>query len=280
MREPIDPTKATSVQMDRKTFTGLSLGAAAAGLTSNFGRPHAPIVNEDDPAIVVERVRLSRPGGTIDAYKASPKNATANAPGVVLTMHIWGVDAQIRDVVRRYAKAGYCAIAPDLYSRWSPPSGDGLTDISIFRPFAARLERSQYSGDLLAAAEHLSEKAPQGKLAVTGFCMGGHLALQQTVDNAGTFTAVAPFYGAVKDIDPAAVHMPVCGSYGERDSSIPADGVRAWRNALRVANDIKIYPSAGHAFFDDTRNSYVASAAEDAWSRTLTFFKGQLGLQS
>ncbi len=280
MREPVDPTNATSPQMDRRTFTGLSLGAAAAGITGTFGHAHDPIVSEDDPAIVVERVKLTRPDGTIDAYAASAKAARANAPGVTVTMHIWGVDAQIRDVVRRYAKAGFSAIAPDLYSRWNPPSGDGATDISIFRPFAAKLQRSQYAGDLRAAVLYLRNKAPQGRHGITGFCMGGHLALQQTMDNADVFAAVAPFYGAVKDIDPSAVRMPVCGSYGERDTSIPADGVRAWRNALRVANDIKIYPSAGHAFFDDTRNSYVASAAEDAWDRTLTFFKEQLGLQS
>jgi carboxymethylenebutenolidase len=110
--------------------------------------------------------------------------------------------------------------------------------------------------------------------------MGGHIALIQALDNSDVFDAVAPFYGAIKDIDPTELHIPVCGSYGEKDTSIPAEDVRTWRSALRVPNDVRVYPSAGHAFFDDTRSSYVASAADDAWKRVLAFFKDQLGLQT
>lgn len=286
MGAPIDPTKSTSLEMSRRVFAGMSLGAAFTGSAAAalaqaqaaFGRPHPPIVAEDDPAIVVERVQLRRPDGTVNAYTASPKATRSNTPGVVLSTHIWGVDAQMRDVVRRFAKAGYSTIAPDLYSRWNVPSGDGVTDVNVFKPFAARLQRKQYDGDIRAASLHLLGKAPQGKRGVVGFCMGGHLALIQAVDNGDVFDTVAPFYGAVKDIDPADIHMPVCGSYGERDTSIPAEDVRTWRNALHVPNDIRIYSSAGHAFFDDTRSSYVASAADDAWKRTLSFFKDHLGL--
>ena len=283
--DAIDPTESTSLEMNRRAFTGLSLGAAFSGTAAMaqaqaYGQPHPPIVPDNDSAIVVEQVQLRRPDGTINAYAAYPKSVRSNTPGVVISMHIWGVDAQIRDVVRRFAKAGYCAVAPDLYSRWNPPTGDGVSDISIFGPLAAQLQRKQFSGDMRAAALHLSGKSPQGKLAVLGFCMGGHLALIQSIDNGDVFSTVAPFYGAVKEIDPNDIHIPVCGSYGERDTGIPADDVRTWRNALRVPNDIRIYASAGHAFFDDTRKSYVASAADDAWKRTLTFFKDYLGLQS
>ena len=67
--------------------------------------------------------------------------------------------------------------------------------------------------------------------------------------------------------------MPVCGSYGARDTSTPAEDVRAFRDALRVPNDIRVYNSAGHAFFDDQRASYSPAAAVDAWKRTLDCFK-------
>ncbi|HEV7179879.1 MAG TPA: dienelactone hydrolase family protein, partial [Candidatus Baltobacteraceae bacterium] len=260
MGAPIDPTNSTSIEMNRRAFAGLSLGATVAGFGSSaahaiaqaqsaFGQPHPPIVPEDDPSVVVERVALRRLDGVVNAYAAYPKTVRANTPGIAVTMHIWGVDAQIRDVVRRFAKAGYCAIAPDLYSRWSPPSGDGADDIEVFKPFAAQLVRKQYDGDIRAAALHLLAKAPSGKHGIVGFCMGGHLALIQALDNSDVFDAVAPFYGAVKDVDPLDMHIPVCGSYGERDTSIPAEDVRTWRNALRVPNDIRVYNSAGHAFF-------------------------------
>ncbi|MDQ2866372.1 MAG: dienelactone hydrolase family protein [Candidatus Eremiobacteraeota bacterium] len=283
-----DPTKSTSPDMNRRAFAGISLGVAAttgfagapAQAQQKYGESHPPLVAEDDPAITVERVTLRRPDGRVEAYAAYPSTVRAYTPGVVVTMHIWGADAQMRDVVRRLAKAGYCAIVPDLYSRLGAPSGDGVSDVDIFRPFAQKLDRKQYGGDLRAGALHLLSKAPQSKHAVMGFCMGGHLALEQATDNADVFDAVVPFYGAVKDIDPFNIHIPVCGSYGERDTSIPAEEVRAWKSALRVRNDIRIYASAGHAFFDDTRSSYVASAAEDAWKRTTTFMKGTIGFQS
>lgn len=271
--------------MNRREFAGITAGAAATAtmqtraLAQTLGQPHPPLVAEDDPAITVERAQLRRPDGVVNAYVVYPKGVGANTPGVVISMHIWGVDEQIRDTARRYAKAGFSCIAPDLYSRMNAPSGDGSTNVDEFRPFASQLQRKQYGGDMRAAGLQLLSKSPQCKIGVTGFCMGGHLALIQALDNADVFDAVAPFYGAVKDIDPSEIHIPVCGSYGEKDHSIPADDVRVWRGMLRVPNDVRIYPSAGHAFFDDTRSSYVASAADDAWKRTTQFFKDTLGLQ-
>lgn len=282
-----DPTQSTRLEMNRRAFAGFSLAAAASATMAasaqtapTYGAPHAPLVSENDPAIVVERVTLRRPDGAIDAYAVYPVAVRSYTPGIVLAMHLWGADAQMRDVARRFAKAGYCAIVPDLYGRMNAPSGDGISDAAEFRPFAEKLARRQYGGDLRAGALHLLSKSPQGKHAILGFCMGGRIALEQAVDNADIFDAAVPFYGAVKDIDPLDIHIPVCGSYGERDTGIPADDVRNWKAALRVRNDIRIYGSAGHAFFDDTRASYVPSAAEDAWKRTLLFLKDTLGLQS
>ena len=67
--------------------------------------------------------------------------------------------------------------------------------------------------------------------------------------------------------------MPVCGSYGARDTSIPTADVKTLQERLTVPNDIKVYDEAGHAFFDDTRPSYVASAAADGWTRALAWFE-------
>jgi carboxymethylenebutenolidase len=229
-----------------------------------------------DPAIVVERPLLKLPDATVDAYAASPAGANAQTPSVVVIMHVWGVDTSIRDVVRRYAKAGFAAIAPDLYARFDAPSGDGAADFTLFRPYAQRLDRAQYAGDIRAAALWLSAKFPGTKIGVTGFCMGGRIALIAAIDDGDRFAAVAPFYGPLKDVEPTALRIPVCGSYGSRDTSIPAQSVRDFFAALAVPNDLKIYDEAGHAFFDDQRPSYVAAAAADAWRRTIAWFEKYL----
>jgi carboxymethylenebutenolidase len=284
MSHTIDPTQSTSDDVNRRAFLGISTGAALAGAMTakvlaqgmELGKTHPPLVAEDDPAIVVERVQLTRPDTTIDAYAASPKGAGPTTPSVVVIMHIWGVDTSIRDVVRRYAKAGYRAIAPDLYARSHAPSGDGTSDIDLFRPAYKQLDRKQYAGDIRAAYQWAHDRSPRAKVGVTGFCMGGHITLQQTIDNGDVFALAAPFYGDPQGIDPAQIHIPICGSYGARDTSIPADFVRAFAAALTVPHDIKIYDEAGHAFFDDQRKSYVMSAADDAWTRVLAFYRSYL----
>ena len=278
----IDPTQAAAERFNRRVFVGISAAAtltastAIAGPEEALGQPHAPLVPENDPAISVEQVELKLPDAAIPAYAAWPAGAGPKTPSVVVVMHIWGVDAPIRDVVRRYAKAGFAAIAPDLYGRFGAPNGDGASDYTVFRPYAQRLDRTQYAADIRAAAAWLAAKFPGTKTGITGFCMGGRIALLAAIDDGDVLVAVAPFYGPLKDVDPKALHVPACGSYGARDTGIPAESVREFAAALTVPNDFHIYDEAGHAFFDDTRPSYVASASADAWKRTLAFFERYL----
>jgi carboxymethylenebutenolidase len=228
-------------------------------------------VPEDDASIEVVRVDIRRPDAVMPAYVAKPRNARGHTPGVVVVMHVWGVDEPIREVVRRFAKTGFTAIAPDLYARFGAPSGDGETDFTKFKPFMEKLQNAQVDSDLRAAALWLKSAHPQGKVGVTGFCMGGAIALRQAVGNDDVFAAAGIWYGRVSGIDAARIRMPIAGSYGEKDTSIPADTVRAFRKVLRAPNDIAIYPTSGHAFFDHTRASHVPVAAEDSWRRTVAF---------
>jgi|SRR5437588_8772229 len=300
MPEPTDPTANMDLHLSRRAFVALSTGAAvAAGAATaaptlaagpELGQFHPPLVAEDDPDIEVVRPKLDRPDGAIDAYAAAPKHAASATPGVVVVQAIWGVDTQIRDVVRRFAKAGYVAIVPDLYGRLSPPNGDLATDFSTFSPLAQKLVDAQVDGDVVAGATWIRNRAGVDsevrppKVGVTGFCMGGAIALRASVDSP-QFDAAAVWYGKIRQgqsadgpptdiaLDYAAsVRMPLLGSYGARDTSIPAGDVRALRERLKVPNDLKVYDEAGHAFFDDQRKSYVASAALDAWARTLAWF--------
>jgi carboxymethylenebutenolidase len=296
--EPIDPVSATKPELSRRGFVSLSAGAAlAAGSaaaaqaqTEGFGKPHPPIVAEDDPAIAVSRPQLSpSAGGPIGAYAAAPRTITPRTPGVVVIQHIWGVDATIRDTVRRYAKNGYIAIAPELFGRLNAPSGDGLTDYQPFAAVAAQMFAQGFvTTDALAAHDWIRAQARDASIGITGFCMGGGIALQQIIDSKA-YAACSMFYGDVrpgtKRGDPTTastfdftsrITTPLMGSFGARDTSIKPDDVRAMFARLTVPHDVKIYDEAGHAFFDDTRASYVPSAAADAWARTLAWFKQYL----
>jgi len=304
MPDLTDPGRATSPNVNRRTFVNLSATATVAGGTlapalaqgEVFGRPHPPLVAENDPAIATGRPNVTNGSRTLDTYYASPQNAGASTPGIVVVQAIWGVDAQLRDVVRRFAKEGFIAIAPDLYSGLGAPNGDGKTEIAPFRAAASKLSDDVVDGDLAAAAAFLRQGAGNAtqKIGVIGFCMGGSIALRQTVDNAKVFQAAAVFYGKVRygasDNDGGAmvpfdfayadkIGVPLVGSFGARDTSIRADDVRALDAKLAALNkdhDLFVYDDAGHAFFDDTRPSYAPSAAGDAWARTLAWFRKYL----
>lgn len=284
-----DPTQATSARLNRRAFVGITAAAAGIGATAParaqsaeaaLGQAHPPIVTETDPAIVVERVTLARPDAPVPAYAAWPIHAGPRTPSVTIVMHVWGVDVSIRDVVRRLAKAGFAAIAPDLYARFGAPSGDNVTDIGTFRSFAKQLDRAQYGGDIGAAAAWLKTKFPATQTGIIGFCMGGRIAMLAAIDNGAAFAAVCPFYGPLTGVEPKAITMPWCGSYGARDTGIPAASVTAFAAELSVPHDLRIYDAAGHAFFDDQRSAYVASAAADAWRRTLGFLQKYAGAAS
>ncbi len=299
MNEQIDPSNSTSASFNRRSFVGLSAGIAAAATTAGaalaqgegLGAPHPPIVPENDPAIAVSRPQIRYGTRTIDSYYAAPQAATRTTPGVVVVQAIWGIDAQLRDVVRRLAKAGYIAVAPDLYTGLGAPNGDGATDFAPFRDVSAKLADDQVDADIAAAADfiHSGAGGKAERIGVVGFCMGGAITLRQAVDNANKVTSVAVFYGKVRygttsnngAITPIAlgyadeIATPMCGSWGGRDTSILADDVRALDarlTTLKKPHDFRVYDEAGHAFFDDTRSSYVATAATDAWTRTLAFF--------
>ncbi|HTU80758.1 MAG TPA: hypothetical protein VMF61_01430 [Candidatus Acidoferrales bacterium] len=112
-RLEIDPTQATSWNLGRRAFVGLSAAAASIGSTAEAmarpapGRLHPAIVPADAAAVAIERVRLQRPGGATGASSAS----------VVVVAHAWGVDRSTRDVVRGLATAGLAAIARDAWER-------------------------------------------------------------------------------------------------------------------------------------------------------------------
>jgi len=304
MPDNIDPSRSTAADLNRKAFVRLGagvtlLGPAAAVLAAGeeYGKPHPPIVSERDRDIYVSHVTLPRPDVALPAYAAAPRKSTATTPGVVVCQHVWGVDANIRDIVRRLAKTGYVAIAPALYERFKDvPSGDGATDSKPFQALAAQLQDAQVDGDTAAGAAWIrqrvnaAEQQRPPKIGVIGFCGGGAIALRASVDDP-TFDAAVIFYGKVRcgqsndgpitDMALAytdKIRVPLMGNYGARDTGILPDDVREMSKRLTVPHDVKIYDEAGHAFFDDTRVSYVASAADDAWTRTLAWFTKYLAV--
>jgi carboxymethylenebutenolidase len=216
-------------------------------------------------------IDFARPdGATTKGYLAM---ADKGAHGVVVIQEWWGLNDQICGVVDRFARAGYNALAPDLYKGRVTASVDEANHLMTGLDFA---DATQH--DLRGAAQHL--KAQSGDLAVMGFCMGGALTIAAAVHIA-EFDAAVCFYGIPPKefADPAKVRIPLQGHFANRDDWCTPAAVDEFERALRttgIMHEIYRYDAA-HAFANERSAAYDVACANQAWDRMEAFLRSHLG---
>jgi len=221
-------------------------------------------------------------GVTVRAYLVGQQGG-ARRPAVIVVQEWWGLNDHLKDIARRLAQEGYVAIVPDLYSRLGNqvvPNGNP----DLAGKLMSSLKQEDGLKDLQATIAYLKTlpEVDAGRIGVTGFCMGGSYALMLPCVSQDIKAAV-PFYGQVPSPDAPLQKLacPVLYIYGEEDGWITKSDVQRLAQALKRYNkpgEIKTYPGAPHAFFNDTRKDvYRPAEAKDAWARALTFFKQHLG---
>jgi carboxymethylenebutenolidase len=248
----------------------------------------AQAVVTDMKGITARDIQLTVKGTSIPGYEARPE-ASGRYPIVVAISGFTGLNDQHKDVVRRFAHAGYYAVAPELFHREGGMQGKAQPDLARI---SAGIGRAQYLGDLRAAADHAKAQswARADRIGATGFCGGGALTLHFTAENPDV-TAAVPWYGHLKRVynDTPGVDafrlvskitVPVLGLYGDADTGIPSEDVKRFEAEVKKTNpnvEFVLYPGAPHAFFSDDRPQvYRKDAAEDAWKRCLAFFDKHL----
>src|SRR5260221_5182229 len=203
-------------------------------------------------------------------YLALP-DAAGPHPGVVVIHEAYGLNQNIKEIADRFAAEGYAALAVDLFT------GRNRT-ICMTRYMSGMLRGAvdRYGiADLKAGLTHLAAlpEVDAERIGAIGFCMGGGFAIAWACTD-DRLKAIAPFYGAnPRPLDAVKRACPVVGSYPEKDFTASAG--RALDRALEaqgIPRDIKIYPGAGHSFFNDRGRAYNKPAADDSWTRVLTFF--------
>ena len=223
-------------------------------------------------------------GGSFRAFRALPKGGVPQ-PGIIVIHEFHGLNDHIKDVTRRFAREGYVGLGVDLFSRAEDQPDP--TDVQALFRRMQMLPDDQAIEDLVAAENYLHSIPQVGarRVGAVGFCMGGLYAyLLGCADD--MVRAVADFYGAIvypttsplKPISPIEkadnLHCPLLGVFGAEDPVIPVEQVREFEDRLRALGkdfEIHVYPGCGHAFFNDTRETYRPEAAKDAWAKTLRF---------
>jgi carboxymethylenebutenolidase len=138
-----------------------------------------------------------------------------------------------------------------------------------------RTPAARMIADLRAGIDELARRTSAKKVGVIGFCFGGGMTWQLLAAGEPRLAAAAPFYGPTpQNHDFGGSRAAVLAVYGELDSGVNAGRDVAVQSlqAAGLAYDVKVYPGAGHAFFNDTGGSYNPAAAMQAYADVLAWF--------
>lgn len=221
----------------------------------------------------LQNVIVNTPSGrSVSAALALPAKKPAGA--VMLVHEWWGLNDQIKSVAAELANQGHIALAIDLYGGKSADKPDGAE--ALMKAVVAEEARETMSTwiDWLKAHPDCN-----GKIATLGWCFGGGMALQASLDRPTDGTII--YYGNVARSaeELKALNGPVLGQFANRDQWINPAMVDGFEAAMKQAG--KVLEShrydADHAFANPTGQNYDAEDARKAWDQTAAFLKLVLG---
>ncbi len=279
------PGESSEAGATRRTALKAAIGVGYAAAAMPIMAQTA--IKTSAEGLTAGEVMIDVKGFRMPAYRAAPAGKTG-LPVVLVLSEIFGVHEYIADTARRFAKAGYMAIAPELFVR----QGDAQSYGEIAKLIAeviSKVPDAQVMADLDAAVQWAAANGGDTKrLGVTGFCWGGRQTWLYAAHNPSVKAGVAWYgrlVGQASELSPkhpvdiaAGLHGPVLGLYGAADTGIPLDTVDKMKTALAVGNaaakasSFVVYPDAPHAFHADYRPSFRKEPAEDGWKRATAWF--------
>ena len=289
--DSLTPGKTTEAGATRRTALKAAVGVGYAATAMPIMAQTA--ITTPATGLTAGQGTYDRGGFSVPFYYAAPEGKK-NLPVILVVQEIFGVHEYIADTCRRFAQAGYLAIAPDLYARQGDASQ--YTDISkLMAEVVSKVPDAQVMADLDAAVHWAGQHGGDSRrVGITGFCWGGRVTWLYAEHSKSVKAGVAWYGRLVGTPSPttpkhpvelaAGLQAPVLGLYGGQDGGIPLTTVNAMKDGLAEASakgnkaaqasEFVVYPQAPHAFHADYRPSYRKDAAEDGFKRALAWFKG------
>jgi carboxymethylenebutenolidase len=223
------------------------------------------------------RITFKAKSGSEASGEISLPEGSGKAPTVVLAQEWWGINDHIRSLLDRLAKAGFVALAPDLYHGKIAPAGDSATAGKMMQALDWKVAMDEIAGAAAFLAKH---ERGNGKVGMMGFCMGGALTFAAATQ-VPELSAVTPFYGIPgAETDYTKVKAPIQAHFAKRDDWAKASSAEEIKNLIQKnggSMELFVY-DADHAFVNDTRPEvYNADAAKQAWERATAFLHKHLG---
>ena len=229
-------------------------------------------------------VRLPGSDTPIRTWVVYPERSD-DAPVVIVVMEIFGLTDWIRGVADQMAAEGYIALAPDLLSGMGP--GGGGTEAFTSRDDVVAGVRGLTTEEAMRRIDAVRSYAltipsATGEVGIVGFCWGGSTSFSYALHQPQLGAAVV-YYGSSPAEGSAYpdVTAPILGLYGGDDQRVNATipVAEAALSELEKTYEVEIYEGAGHGFLraQDDREGANMRATEQAWDRTIAFFRQHLG---
>ncbi len=253
--------------------TSQAAATTAARLVPVPGAQSPLSVPEGDPAVTSSEVTFTSQGAEIMAYLARPA-VNGTYAGVLVCHENRGLTLHIKDVARRFAKAGYVALAIDLLSR---EGGTGAVDPDQVPAILSAVPPERHVADFAAGLKYLQSLSyvDGNRIGMTGYCFGGGITWRCAVA-LPELKAAVPFYGPAPDLSQVRnIKAAVFGVYAELDARITPskDPLEKALKEAGITYQMKVYPGVNHAFHNDTGPRYDKTQATQAWQDTLAWFK-------
>ena len=284
------PGQSTEAGASRRTAIKAALGVGYAASAMPIMAQTA--IKTSSEGLKTGETSYEVNGFKVPAFYAAPAGKT-NLPVILVIQEIFGVHEYIADTARRFAKAGYLAIAPELYARQGDPAK--YAEIAkLMAEVVSKVPDEQVMADLDGAVKWAGANGGNiKKVGITGFCWGGRITWLYAAQSKNVKAGVAWYgrlVGSPSALTPkhplelvAGLKAPVLGLYGGQDGGIPLTSVNQMKDALAEAgakgnaaakaSEFVVDPAAPHAFHADYRPSYRKEAADDGFKRALEFFK-------
>ncbi len=264
-----DPAGCTPTEQSSNPLTDLKRrtllrSAAAVPLALVLADPKlARAAARRTEAIAIE-TQYGKASGVIALPRKTP------APAVLLIHEWWGLNDQIKTMAGEFAKAGFVALAADLYG------GKVGTTRDEANALRKAMDPARATSELEAWVYHLRiHPKGNGHVGTVGWCFGGGWSLNASL--ATPVDATVIYYGDVSKSpeELRSLRGPVLGHFGTLDKRINPAMVGRFEQAMAQAqkNDLSVHwYVADHAFANPSGGRYDEDDAKLAWARTLAFF--------
>ncbi|MFI0407323.1 dienelactone hydrolase family protein [Actinomadura sp. 3N508] len=225
-------------------------------------------------------LQIATPDGQADAFAAFPDGGGRH-PGVLMYADGFGIRPVLREMAGELAGHGYYVLVPNYFYRHGPAPVFELPEhigeevrpalLAQLMPLieAHTLERTLSDADAYLWFLDDQPEVSAGPVAVTGYCIGGLLAMRTAVANPGRVAAVAGFHGPVGIDGPGSLSKLTAQVYlGHAETDMTPEALAQLNQVLEDAGvdyTSEIYPGTVHGFTMSDTDAFDPSALQRHW---------------